>query len=200
MKPPRNTKDRLLEAATTLFAERGSSGTSVNEIILKARCNKRMVYHYFGSKEKLYRAVLLRAYEAMENFESGTLNRRRNASPRDLIDRMVRSNFRFLETHPRFVALLAWENLNQGRSIRHLPIRQSRNALFEALTDYLRRKHPRTSLGNVRQFFVSLTALCYFTYSNRHTMKRILGFDPAGRLHIDARIKHIVDLLSHHLE
>ena len=57
MPRPRNpvrTRSRLLAAGVKLFAARGYHGVAVDEIVAVARCNKRMLYHYFGDKEGLY--------------------------------------------------------------------------------------------------------------------------------------------------
>ena len=56
----RDTQGDLLESATEVFIEKGFSGARVDEIARRAKANKAMIYYHFGSKEKLYRAVLLR--------------------------------------------------------------------------------------------------------------------------------------------
>ena len=50
----RQSSERLLKAAIEVFASRGPNGPTVDEICRKAGLNKRMIYHYFGSKERLY--------------------------------------------------------------------------------------------------------------------------------------------------
>lgn len=54
-----DTRQSLLESATEVFVEKGFSGARVEEIARRAKANKAMIYYHFGSKEKLYRAVLL---------------------------------------------------------------------------------------------------------------------------------------------
>lgn len=49
----RTVRDRLLLAATTLFAERGFDGTSVQDVVALAGVTKGAMYHYFASKEDL---------------------------------------------------------------------------------------------------------------------------------------------------
>jgi AcrR family transcriptional regulator len=44
---------RLLEAAVTLFAEKGFDATSVQEIVERAQVTKGAMYHYFKSKDDL---------------------------------------------------------------------------------------------------------------------------------------------------
>ena len=53
-----NTRERLLETATELFAEKGYAGTSVREIVDQAGVSKPVLYYYFKSKEGLFYAIL----------------------------------------------------------------------------------------------------------------------------------------------
>lgn len=55
---PERTRRRILDAALKEFAIRGFAGARVNAIARRAKANKRMLYHYFGDKEGLFRAVL----------------------------------------------------------------------------------------------------------------------------------------------
>src|ERR1051326_5358454 len=57
---PRQTQARILEAALREFAREGFAGARVDRIARRARINKRMLYHYFGDKEDLFREVLRR--------------------------------------------------------------------------------------------------------------------------------------------
>ncbi|SIO89976.1 TetR/AcrR family transcriptional regulator [Nocardiopsis sp. JB363] len=58
---PRGTvPERLLSAATRLFAERGFEGTSVQEVVAAAGVTKGAMYHYFGSKDDLLFEVYAR--------------------------------------------------------------------------------------------------------------------------------------------
>src|SRR5882762_3303529 len=48
----------LLAAAAEVFARHGFKGTRIQEIVQVAGVNERMIYHHFGSKDGLYRAVI----------------------------------------------------------------------------------------------------------------------------------------------
>lgn len=50
-------RNRLLDAALALFAEKGFAKTSTREIALAAQANIASISYYFGDKEGLYRAV-----------------------------------------------------------------------------------------------------------------------------------------------
>jgi TetR/AcrR family transcriptional regulator len=55
---PNPVRQRLLRAATRLFASRGYAATSIREIVEAAGVTKPAVYYHFESKEGLYRAIL----------------------------------------------------------------------------------------------------------------------------------------------
>jgi AcrR family transcriptional regulator len=59
---PDRTRRHLLKAAIKLFAARGYHGVAVDRIVASARVNKRMVYHYFGSKDAIFEAALHEVY------------------------------------------------------------------------------------------------------------------------------------------
>lgn len=50
-------RNRLLDAALTLFADKGFAKTSTREIALAAQANIASISYYFGDKNGLYRAV-----------------------------------------------------------------------------------------------------------------------------------------------
>ncbi|MBE1457623.1 AcrR family transcriptional regulator [Nocardiopsis terrae] len=52
--------ERLLGAATRLFAEKGFESTSVQEVVAAAGVTKGAMYHYFGSKDDLLHEIYAR--------------------------------------------------------------------------------------------------------------------------------------------
>ncbi|HEY6575112.1 MAG TPA: TetR family transcriptional regulator [Mycobacterium sp.] len=51
------TRERILAAAKTEFAERGLAGARINRIATEANASKERLYAYFSSKEALFAAV-----------------------------------------------------------------------------------------------------------------------------------------------
>ncbi|MGH3469983.1 MAG: TetR/AcrR family transcriptional regulator [Thermocrispum sp.] len=68
----RTVPERLLTAATKLFAQRGFEGTSVQDVVEAAGVTKGAMYHYFASKEDLlaeiYGRLLRMQTERLEKF------------------------------------------------------------------------------------------------------------------------------------
>jgi AcrR family transcriptional regulator len=52
------TRERLLQAAITLFERKGYAATSIRELVERAGVTKPVLYYHFGSKEGLLAAVI----------------------------------------------------------------------------------------------------------------------------------------------
>ncbi len=52
-----NTAAAIFEAASRLMLEQGEGGLRVDAVAAAAGCNKRLIYHYFGSRDGLVAAV-----------------------------------------------------------------------------------------------------------------------------------------------
>jgi len=55
-----STKNKILDAAEVLFADKGFNGTSLREITSQAEVNLAAVNYHFGSKKELIKAVMSR--------------------------------------------------------------------------------------------------------------------------------------------
>jgi len=61
----KSTRDRLLKAASKLFAKKGFDRVSVREIAGASGSNLCLVSYYFGGKEKLYQKIFENFFERM---------------------------------------------------------------------------------------------------------------------------------------
>jgi TetR/AcrR family transcriptional regulator len=64
---PLRSNDRILKKALALFSEKGYDATSVREICEAAGITKPTLYHFYGSKEGVYRAIV---HGALERFRA----------------------------------------------------------------------------------------------------------------------------------
>jgi len=55
---PKDTRSRIMEAASDLFAERGYAGTSTRSIAERAGVNEVTLFRHFGTKEGLAREIM----------------------------------------------------------------------------------------------------------------------------------------------
>ena len=66
---PAGVQKNILAVAMTEFAANGLSGARIDEIAAKTHTSKRMIYYYFGDKERLYGRVLEEAYRQVRTGE-----------------------------------------------------------------------------------------------------------------------------------
>ena len=78
--PAAATKDRILDAAETLFMEHGFEATSLRSITAAAAVNLAAVNYHFGSKEELFQAVLTRRLDPMNQERVAILERLERAA------------------------------------------------------------------------------------------------------------------------
>jgi AcrR family transcriptional regulator len=114
------TKERILHAATAEFAAHGPAGARVDAIAERAAANKQLIYAYFGSKEKLFAAVLGRRL--------GQLAEEIVLEPERLAD-YAGEIFDFHLDHPELTRLLLYEALEYtNRPVPDDERRQAHNA------------------------------------------------------------------------
>lgn len=175
---PEKTRAKILEAGIRLFSERGFTGVSVDEIVLKAGCNKRMLYHYFGNKDGLYVAVLKNVFARLEVLEVDFF--KEIDDPEECLNRLLGQYLDFLEGCPEFVRLLMWENLSGGRIIGRHPEILTKSPVMRAFEDFLKRAvkagHVRKGL-NARHLLIQLYSIPFIYQSNQHTLTSTLDFD-----------------------
>jgi TetR/AcrR family transcriptional regulator, transcriptional repressor for nem operon len=71
----RQTRERILDAAAELIAERGADGTSLDDVRAATSASKSQLYHYFGDKRGLVHAVIDRQCERVIGLQAGLLGR-----------------------------------------------------------------------------------------------------------------------------
>src|SRR5215467_3557267 len=94
-------KQHILQTAEELFAEKGFEGTSIRELSRKAKTNIAMISYYFGSKEKLFEALIENRTSFMRERLEG-LNRNSQLEPLEKIDLVIDSYVERICLNQRF--------------------------------------------------------------------------------------------------
>lgn len=115
------TRERLLDAAITVFAERGYAGASVRAICQRAKANPAAIKYYFGSKEGLYQEVLRAAAAAFgAQSDAGEAEIDRLEAPQ-AIGALIRQQLMPLlrrDKIARYLRVFAWENMSPTKTFR----------------------------------------------------------------------------------
>lgn len=191
-RPPRTTRevnrdklrDRLLDSAEELFAARGYFGVGVRDITDHAGSRLAAVSEQFGGKEGLFRAVLLRRIQPLNDDRRTLLatlpNRGARARRlRALINAFAepmrqRAGDPGWDNYFRFIAQLA----NSGHPIRRL-IAEDFNAIAADFINHLRAIFPAAAEGAIHDAYLHLVAAAMHTYSNNLRLDSLTQ----GRMH-----------------
>src|SRR5579859_8200144 len=109
---PEGTKRNIIEVAAQEFAGKGFTGARVDTIAAQTKTSKRMIYYFFGSKEKLYLAVLEKAYADIRTIEAALDLVKQD--PETGLRTLVAYTFDYQNAHPGFVRLIMNENILDG--------------------------------------------------------------------------------------
>jgi len=111
----KSTRERLIEAAGELFAEKGFKETTVRDISERADANLAAVNYHFGDKEKLYEEVVLYIINGVREEFPVDMDIDKAASPQARLHTFVRNMlYRFIDpSRPAWRgALFARERMN----------------------------------------------------------------------------------------
>lgn len=99
----RDSKELLLGIAAKLFREKGYAGTSVRDIVKKARIEPSALYYHYASKEALLDAVLVRSIQGvMDEVRAAVDALDESASPRARIAAAIATHLRAISVHGDF--------------------------------------------------------------------------------------------------
>lgn len=108
----KETRRALLDAAAEEFARHGPEGARVHAIVRRARVNERMIYHHFGSKDGLYRAVLEDQWSGLIEGWRPALEASAALEPREGLWRAFTMFFRLLLSRPLCMPLAMHEAMS----------------------------------------------------------------------------------------
>lgn len=198
---PEEVQARILLSASVEFAEHSFSGARIDRISKRAKTVDRMIYYYFGSKERLYQAVLEQSYAeliaAQRNFEFD------ETDPVNGMRQLVSQSWRHYLNHPQLVRLLVTENLLRAKYLKKSSrIKGMLMPLVERASTVLAAGQ---KAGLFRQdaepqfILMTVMSLGFFYLSNQFTTAHWLDVDLMESGRLLAWEQHICDVVLDHL-
>jgi len=180
---PKRTRERILAAALREFSTKGLAGARVDRIARRARINKRMLYHYFGNKDALFREILRRKLEERVAWAT--------AAPDDPGETLTRW-FELACQDMDWVRLIEWEALAVGDG----PIvsEARRRRAFGSGVDKLRAVQAKGLLPrelDPRHLLLSLLGLTTFPLAFPQVTRLVTGLSPRDPVFRKRRIEFL---------
>ena len=194
---PDATKARILESAKREFARLGFGGARVDNIAARAKANKRMIYHYFSSKEELFTAVVEEAYLDIRSGERKLALH--TLEPEDALETLVRFTWRYYLANPQFLTFVNSENLHKARHLKTSRVITKEYSRFvEIVRDIIDRGVAkgvfRQGLDAV-QINITIAAINYYYLTNRYTGSIIYDRDLMDKERLAERLEFNVDTI-----
>jgi AcrR family transcriptional regulator len=200
------SRKTILDAAETLFAERGFEAVSLQEIGDAAGLSRGTPNYFFGSKEDLYVAVLERVFADREEATTRAFEplrawceSQRAGSLRRPLTHAIETYMSFLLARPAFVRLIVREELRGGEGLRRA--QREATAMREALAA-VRAIAAKRALRSfdVDDAVLVLVSLTFSPLSQQSTFMAALGRDlrdaAVRRQHIRLVVGQMLQLLG----
>ena len=191
-----DTRQRVLDAAEAVFAERGFGGATTREIAERAGIAKRMLFYYFASKEVVYRAVLERVVSGMvgihEQFRS-------DPGPIGLAEAMEGITH-FAAANLSAVRVLTREMMDGGPHVAELAEKYLR-PLFAAGAAEVERNMDAGIFrpGDPMHVLINVAGLTLYYFQMLPLLERIWKRDPLAPATLTERAAVVRDSLLHGL-
>lgn len=194
---PAATKERILKAGLAEFGSKGYGGARTNVVAQRAKCNIRMIYHYFGGKQELYLACLDRVYSHIRQEEQklDLLSQ----DPVQAISTLVQFTFDHMRNNPDFVHIAGVENTQRAQFLKKLtPVATAAHHLIETIDKILERG---METGDFRkdidafQLYISILSLSYLHLANRFTLSVTYSRDISDNDWLNERRQHVRDVI-----
>lgn len=197
-----DTRREILSAAMEEFADKGLSGARVDAIATKANITKPMIYYHFGSKEKLYAAVMEEAYGGVRSKEQDLRLDRLPAT--EAMRRLVEVTFDHHAEHPEYVRLVSVENMEMGRHITGRPSLVERNAIaIDTVRTLLKRGETEGSFRkgiDPWHLHFLISSYCFMRVSNRYSWRAVFEKDLWDERDVPAQREMIVDVILRYVQ
>lgn len=200
-KAPAANRAGIVAAAIDEFAARGFKGASMDAIAARTHTTRALINYYFGSKEKLYLAVLEHVYAGIREAESKLdLD---HLPPAEAVRRIVEFTYNYYLTHEGFVRLVVAENQARGR---HLKKSKAMRTLNRPIIDRLARVIARGQAEGLFRADVdpveihkAIAALGIFNVTNQYTFGAIFQRDMGAKGDVGRRRAMVAHLILSYL-
>jgi TetR/AcrR family transcriptional regulator len=191
-----DARQRILDAAEGLFAERGYGAATTREIAARAGIGKRMLFYYFATKEAVYRAVLERVVTGMVAIHQRF---RSEPGPVGLADAMQGITL-FAAANLSALRVLTREIMDGGPYVAELA-REHLGPLFAAGTAEVSRNMERGVFrgGDPMHVLIHVAGVTLYYFQMLPLLEHVWDRDPLAPATLAERAAAVRDCLLHGL-
>jgi TetR/AcrR family transcriptional regulator len=176
----KQTEDKIFEAATRVFEEKGMDGARMQDIANKAGINKALLHYYFRTKDHLFEAVFQKL--AGKLFEKFAPVFREGLSLEEKIRFFYREHITFMKENPRLPSFVLNEINRNPLRIKKLLKNVDFRKLWLVLAEQHKEELEKYNITeeSMPQIMTSIAAISVFPFAARGIIEGIfenLGID-----------------------
>jgi TetR/AcrR family transcriptional regulator len=169
------TEEKIFEAATEVFVEKGMDGARMQDIANLAGINKALLHYYFRTKEKLFTTVFeLTARKVFAKFAPVFDE---NISLEEKIRFFFKAHIAFLQANPRLPGFILNEVNRHPERIRKILSSVDFESFFKKLYEQHKDELQKNNItpATLPQIMVSMAAISVFPFAAKGILEGILG-------------------------
>ena len=160
----KQTEEKIFDAATDVFIEKGMDGARMKDIANHAGINKALLHYYYRTKDHLFNAVFEKIAGTMFSKFAPVFDTKLTLE--DKIRFFFREHIAFLQNNPRLPAFLLNEFHRNPQRIRKLIQNIDINKLWSTLEVQHREEIKRYNITkeNIPQFMTTIASMSVFPF------------------------------------
>ncbi|MDR1156391.1 MAG: TetR/AcrR family transcriptional regulator [Bacteroidales bacterium] len=195
-----DVESRILEAATTVFTQKGLAGASMQDIADEARISRTSLHYYYRNKDKLFDTVFERVVDAFITQLIGIMNA--DTPLAEKLKRFVDGYLDFMLDNPGYVSFMVHDlNVTPERMVKLI---LSRDFDVEKLKGQIiaEMENNQCSEFDVAQFWASLIGMSIMPFVFKPMVTKFFLDESEDRFRefISRRKQHILDFLMKYIK
>jgi TetR/AcrR family transcriptional regulator len=168
------TEEKIFEAATEVFVEKGMDGARMQDIANQAGINKALLHYYYRTKEKLFTAVF--EMVARKIFKKFAPVFDENLSLEDKIRFFFKEHISFLQENPKLPGFILNEVNRHPERIKKLLASIDFDNLWLTLYQQHREEFKRYNItqASLPQLMISMVGISVFPFAAKGILEGIL--------------------------
>ena len=171
----KQTEERIFDAATDVFIQKGMDGARMQDIADRAGINKSLLHYYFRTKDHLFNAVFEMIAGQMFKKFGPVLDE--NLSLETKIRFFLREHITFMQKNPKLPSFILNEIHRNPERIRKLIQSIDINKLWNTLEAQHREELKRYNITkeNLPQFITTIAGMSVFPFAAKPIIAGIMG-------------------------
>jgi TetR/AcrR family transcriptional regulator len=188
------TRDRIIDAAARLFAERGFRATSTRDIAARARTNQGLITYHFGSKLALWKEAVGRIFRRLRAPFAPLTSVADATEGRARAREVIRQYVRFAAAQPELFRLMVEEGKHADARMRWL-VDTHLKPLYEGFEKLVVAYAPGLDPALLPHAYYALAGAGSLIFAVSPECRRLTGLDPEDERVIEAHAEFVARLL-----